>query len=469
MTIYEQVENRIAALIESGVLRDGEKIPSLRTLSDQLNVSVNSVREAYWRLENRHYIEAVPQSGYYVRSRSLPGKSTRDLDPRTLDPREMSFCHVYNAVKRAEGSHDLVQLGAAVIDRQYWPDRAMAKFFREAFIRHPAESFDYTMSPGFLPLREQIALRSLHFGAEISPEDIIITGGCEEAVFLSLMTLCKAGDSVAITSPVYFNFLGIMDRLGITPVEIPSIEGEGMNLDVLEFVLERTPVKAVFTISNYANPTGAVLSTERKKALLQLLQRHDLPLIEDDVYGDLAHSKDRPDTCKSHDSDGRVILCSGFSKTISPGLRLGWTAPGRYYDDVLSLKTLMNIGTPSLNQIATAIFLQEGGYEQHLRRMRQGMRDTVRVMRRSILECFPAGTKVSDPSGGFLLWVTLPPGHDTMELYFRALAENILIAPGCLFSRKEGYGSHMRLNAASWDARIERAIKRLGEILAEKR
>ena len=262
------------------------------------------------------------------------------------------------------------------------------------------------------------------------------------------MATCKAGDAVAVENPFFFNFLSLLDRLGVTPIEIPSVPGEGINLDILQFVLENDPIKAVLVISNFSNPTGTVLSSDRKKRLLQLLQR-------------------RPDTCKAYDTDGRVCLCSLFAKTISPGLRLGWVIPGRYYDDVVKLKTTLNVGSPSIDQIAVTIFLQQGGHERHLRRIRQGLKETVEATRRAILDCFPSGTTVTNPDGGFLLWVTLPPGHDTMALYFRALEENILIAPGCLFSRREGFLNCMRINAASWSIRVDRAIRRLGAMLAE--
>ncbi len=464
MTANEQVAQRIMSLIESGVLKKGQKIPPLRSLSEQLNVSMNTVREAYWKLENKNYIEAVPQSGYYVRPLPAPAERAKEVQPADLDPREVSICQVYSALKAAEAGQKIVQLGVALLNRDYWPKQKISHFFKEAIQRHPAEAFDYIMPPGYPPLREQIALLGLHSGLQLSPDDLIVTNGCQEAVFLSLMAICKPGDAVAIESPVYFNFLSLLDRLQITPIEIPSVEGEGINLEVLEFALEHNSIKAVFVISNFTNPTGTVMPTQKKKRLLELLRRFDVPLVDDDVYGDLAHGS-RPDTCKAYDTDGRVVLCSSFSKTISPGLRLGWVAPGRYYDDVIGFKRILDIGCPSVNQIAISIFLQEGGYERHLRKIRQGLKETVEATRREILESFPAGTTVSNPQGGFLLWVTLPEGYDTMDLYFRALEENILIAPGCLFSRKGGFSNCMRINAGSWNLGVRNAIKRLAEML----
>ncbi len=465
MTINEQVAERIISLIENGALKQGEKIPSLRRLSEQLNVSVNTVREAYWKLENRNYIEAVPQSGYFVRSVTPAAMSPECVSPIEMDPREVSICEVYNALLYADGAREIVQLGLALLGREYWPERKMIKFYRMAIQRHPAEAFDYMKPSGYRPLREQIALQGMKAGLRLVPDDIVVTNGCQEALFLCLSAICRHGDSVAVEKPVYFNLLSLLDRLGITPIEIPSAESEGINLDTLSYVLENKPVKAVFVMSNFTNPTGIVLSTEKKRRLLELLQKHDVPLIEDDIHGDLAFGG-RPDTCKTYDREGRVLLCSSFSKTLSSGLRLGWVAPGRYYDEVVSLKHMMDIGSPSLNQIAVSLFLREGGYERHLRSIRQGLKRAVAAVRREILERFPKGTSVSDPEGGFILWVILPGELDAMQLYFRALKENILIAPGCLFTRSGGLSNCMRINAGTWNPRIQRAIARLGEMLS---
>lgn len=463
MTENEKVAQRIATLIDTGVLKNGQKIPSLRNLSEQLSVSVNTVREAYWKLESRRYIEAVPQSGYYVRSLQPPARSP-EVPPRELDPREVTLCQVYGALKNAEEDKKIVQLGVALLSRDFWPEKKIARFYQKALQKHPGEVFDYMLPPGHLPLRQQISLVGMHAGLQLSPDDLIITNGCQEALFLAIMTLCRPGDSVVVESPGYFNLLSMLDRLGVNAVEVPCTEEEGINLDVLSYVLENNPVKAVFIISNFSNPLGTVLSTERKKRLLSILERFDVPLIEDDIYGDLSHGA-RPDACKAFDADGRVIYCSSFSKTISPGLRLGWIAPGRWFDEVIALKRLLDIGSPSLNQVAVAMFLREGGYERHLRKIRQGLKETVAAVRREVLERFPAGTRVSDPQGGFFLWVTLAEGTDTMRLYYRALEENILIAPGCLFTRKNDFSCCMRLYAGAWGAEERRAIARLGALL----
>ncbi len=362
-TRYEQVAESILNLIKNGVLKEGDKIPSLRQLSQELNVSVNTVKEAYWKLEDQNYIIALPQSGFYVK-RQNSGTSKRSrpeiVDPRLCDPQDAGLCRVYGAFQSMGLCGDEATLGIASVCPDFYPSKRIGRFFQEALRDHERESFDYLMPPGHAGLREQISRWSISCGANLSPEDIVITNGCHEAIFLALMAVCEPGDAIAFESPIYFNLLRLLQQLKLKIIEIPSSEREGVNLDTLQFVIENHPVKAMFTISNFNNPLGFSIPGDKKRKLAKLLCERKIPLIEDDVYGDLSF-ENRPETCKSYDSDGNVVLCSSFSKTIAPGLRVGWIAPGKYFERVIELKMLLNISTASVNQIAVARFLKEGG------------------------------------------------------------------------------------------------------------
>lgn len=466
MNTYEQVVDRMIQLMENGVYKEGEKIPSLRELSRQLHVSVNTVREAYWRLEDQKYIEAVPQSGYYVRPLFSPVPVRTGPDPRHMDPQEVSLCRIYGKLQEGEQCPPGIALGIATVPRRLWPLDRLGKELHEALKGSSEAAFDYQMPPGYLPLREQISRLCVSSNITISPDEIIITNGCHEAVFLSLMAVCKPGGTIAIESPIYFNFLSLLEQLGYSVIEVPSAECGGINLDVLEYLLETTAIDAVFAIPNFSNPTGGSLSTAHKKQLVELVKRFQVPLIEDDIYGDLGF-RERPDCCRTYDRDGLVLHCSSFSKTIAPGLRIGWVAPGRYFDDVMRLKTLLNLGSPGLFQIALARFLAEGGYERHLRSMRRDVRESLTNTRNALLAHLGEGTSVSDPEGGFVLWVTLPEGVRAMDIYYRALKEGILIAPGPLFTRKDKHERSFRINGSRWDPETERAVRILGQLCAE--
>ncbi len=462
-TRYEQVAERIIHLIQNGILKDGDKVPSIRQLSRELRVSVNTVKEAYWKLENLNFLTAVPQSGFYVNPPTTSAGSRAEPDPTLLDPQKVSLCRIYGSFQNNGQCSPEISLSIATLNPELWPTEKMGRFFQEAMRNQEFEAYNYIMSPGYGNLREQIARFSLACGLNLSPDELIITNGCHEAVFLALMVLCKPGDTVVLESPIYFNLLHLLEQLNLNIIELPSDRENGINLDTLRFVLENQPVKAMFSISNFNNPMGFVLSSMQKKKLVQLLAEFNVPLVEDDIYGDIAF-QERPDVCKAYDLSGDVLLCSSFSKTIAPGLRVGWIAPGRHYDAVIKLKTLLNISTASVNQIAVAKFLKAGGYGRHLRNLSKILKTQIAALRACILTHFPRGTQVTNPRGGFLLWIELPAGVDTDIIYRNALKQNILFAPGRLFSMKDKYANCMRLNGGIWNQRVEKAIAHLGAL-----
>ena len=277
-------------------------------------------------------------------------------DPRLFNPQEVSLCRIYGAFQSMGPVKPEISLGIAGLDPSFWPSDKLGRYFHHALTHHQEQAYDYIMTPGYQGLREQIARFSLAGGLDLSPEDIVITNGCHEAIYLALMSLCNPGDTVLFESPIHWSILQLLRQLNLKIIEIPSSLKDGINLDTLRFVLENHTVSAMFSISNFNNPLGFTMPTGKKKALLSLLGRFGISLIEDDIYGDISYM-DRPDTCKAYDHDGQVILCSSFSKTIAPGLRVGWIVPGRYYDKVLEMKSLLNISTASMNQIAVTGFL----------------------------------------------------------------------------------------------------------------
>lgn len=466
-TRYNQVAKKITNLIRNGAFKEGDRIPSLRRLSHELNVSINTVKEAYWKLEDHNYIEAIPQSGFYVKKQSPGFTKSSFVHPHHLDPQEVSLCRIYGAFQNIGQCTPEVSLGICVLDPELWPTEKMGRFFSDAIRHQRKEVFNYLMPPGYTPLREQIARVGLASSLNLSPDEIIITNGCHEAVFMALMVLCKPGDTVVFESPMYFNLVQLIRQLQLKIIEVPSSTRDGMNLETLEFILKNHAVKAVFSISNFNNPLGYSLSSDKKKDLVQLLAKSQVPLIEDDIYGDICF-QERPDTCKSYDEEGNVILCSSFSKTLAPGLRIGWIVPGKYYDQIIKLKSLINVSTASINQIAVADFLKEGGYERHLRNIKKKVRENIEAARAHIIRAFPPGTRVTQPKGGLLLWINLPECIDVDVIYQKAIERNILIAPGSLFSMKESYSDCMRLNIGVWNERIKKAIEYLGDLCCQE-
>ena len=468
--LYEEVAGKINYLIEQGTMRPGDRVPSIRNLSKQLQVSINTVKEAYNLLEDRRLLEARPQSGYYVRARlpELPAEPV--VDRPAINPSEVSLSSIYQVVMRDLLDPKLLQLGIAVPNLELLPIEKLNRMLAREMRRFPNQAVSYSLPPGNLRLRKQIAQRLLLSGCTLGPDQIVITSGCVEAVVLALRILCKPGDAVAIETPVYFNFLQMIQDLGLKALEIPASPRGGISLEALEYALEGNSgeVKACIVISNFNNPLGGRMSDEDKLRLVKMLEEHQVPLIEDDIYGDLSYSDERPSVAKSFDNSGNVLLCSSFSKTLAPGYRVGWVAAGRYQEQIERGKMLANVATASPPQLAIAEFLANGGYEHHLRSIRRVYARQAAQMGDAIGRAFPVGTRVSRPQGGFVLWVEMPAGVDSLDLYKKAKIQGITIAPGPIFSIDGRYRNCVRLNAACWNSAVEVAIETLGRLAKEQ-
>ncbi len=292
----------------------------------------------------------------------------------------------------------------------------------------------------------------------------MITSGCVEAVTLALLATCNPGDTVAVESPVYYTFLNSIQWLGLKVLEIPTTPGEGISLEVLSFALQHNPVRACLLISNFSNPLGSLMPEGKKRELVRLLARHDIPLIEDDVYGDLSFGRSRPPAFKAYDERGLVALCSSFSKTLAPGYRIGWIAAGRYQEKVQGLKSLFNLATATPQQLSIAEFLSSGRYDRHVRANSRTLSNRTNLVRKCVLRHFPKGTSADLPEGGYFLWVRMPKSIDAFRLYEQALQRGISIAPGTLFTAGDRFRNCIRLNCSYWSERVEDAIRTLGRI-----
>ncbi|MDD5285302.1 MAG: PLP-dependent aminotransferase family protein [Desulfuromonadaceae bacterium] len=462
--LYEEIAAKICGMIDDGTYRVGERVPSIRDLSQKMRVSANTVMEAYANLENFGRIEARPQSGYYVRSsipelRERPGK---EIEATEVTPHPVIQNDVTLRVMRNITDASLVPLGGAIPNYDLLPADKLNRILASEVRRFPVQSVSYSASKGTKRLRTQIAKRSLGSGCSLSADDIVITSGCVEAISMSLQAICRPGDTVAIGSPVYYTFLNFIQWMGLKVLEIPSTPKEGMSLDVLSYAIRHNPVHACIAISNFNNPLGSLMPDEKKRELVKLLAKHEIPLIEDDVYGDLAFGALRPTALKTYDEKGMVLYCSSYSKTLAPGYRIGWIAPGKFRSKIIQLKSLFNIATATPTQLAVAEFLTNGGYDHHLRRICRVYSRQVNQVRDAVGRHFPLGTRVSRPEGGFVVWVELPEEIDTLKLYEAALKEGISIAPGQIFTLGDKYGNCLRLNAAIWSEQVEQALETLG-------
>lgn len=465
MKRYEELAETLAKDIRSGNLPPGTKMPSIRKTVAQYGVSPSTAFQAYYRLEERGLVRARERSGYYVTGpvgRLLPQPAARRSHEVSTD---VDISKLVFSVLDAARDPQLIQLGSAFPSPELFPWERLGKSLARAGRELDPWYSVNDMPAGHLALRQQIGLRYLGAGAPQPTEEIVVTNGALEALNLCLMAVTQPGDVVAIESPGFYAALQALERLRLRAVEIPVDAREGIDLDALEAALKHHPIKACWFMTQFQNPLGASMSEARKQDLVALLARHRVPLIEDDVYGELYFGNRCPLPAKAFDQEGLVMHCSSFSKTLAPGFRVGWVAPGRFGEAIqrLRLMTTLSAGVPT--QVALAEYLQNGGYDKHLRRLRHLLEMQQGQLIAAIGRHFPESVRVSQPAGGYFLWVEFAEGFDALALHRAALKHGIGIAPGPIFSARQGYRNCIRLNYGHlWSDAVEAAVAKLGEL-----
>ena len=462
---YEQLADQLETLIRDQVYPVGGRLPGVRKLGEQHGVSVATVVSACRELEQRGLLEARPRSGFFVcpppARREAPSLPSVGRRPRAVTGQERLLRMV-----QAVNDPALVNLGAAVADPDFQPVAGMERAFRTVLREQRRRCVGYEFPPGAPELRAGLARRLAALRCPVSPDNVLITNSCQESVAIALRMLTKPGDTVAIESPTYYGLLQVIDSLGLKALEIPTDPIQGLSLEALTLALERWPVAACVVVPNFSNPLGSGMPDARKQQLLSLLTAHDVPLVEDDIYGDLPLNGPRPLPIKAWDRDGRVYYCASCSKTLSAGLRVGWLVPGADRERAWYLQFINTVSVATPSQLALAHFLDHGQYDRHLRTVRALHARAVARMTARVTELFPAHTRVSRPAGGFVLWLELAADVDTTELAERALEAGVSFAPGALFSASGKFNHCLRLNCAvRWDARVERALGRLAALL----
>lgn len=465
--LYQELAGHLAEAIQAGSLKAGDRLPSVRQLSTQHQVSIATAMQAYRWLENQRLIEARPKSGYFVMARqprmAQPAVSSPPSAPAFVGVTRLVMEYV--ACSERPG---VVPLGCATPSDTLFPAQKLTRLLHAAARRRPALLSHYGMSVGHPALRGAIARRAVDLGCSLTAEDVIVTNGCTEALNLALRAIAAPGDTIALESPTYVSLLQLIESLGMKALEIPTHPRDGISLDALELAT-RTPgaVKAVMLIPNFSNPLGSLMPDRNKEQLVRLLAQRDIPLVEDDIYGESYFGSARPRVMKAWDRSGNVLLCSSFTKSVAPGFRIGWIAPGRFRERVEMLKFITSITTPELPQVALAEFIGNGGYDHHLRKLRAAFAQQVRRTADAVMEHFPEGCRLTAPEGGFVLWVELPSQVDSVELFRAAREQNIALAPGPMFSASGRFSNFVRLNCGHpWSTRMDLAVARVGELVA---
>jgi len=465
LPLYLQVARQIEGQIRKGALRIGDRVPSIRGMRRQQGVSVSTVLQAYFWLENQGWIEPRPQSGFYVRAPYADLAPEPEFHVSRSVPTEVGIADLLDEIVQSIGDRRNVPLGAAAASPDLYPNAKLNKIIGRIARTDPAHSGRYELTNGLEALRRQIARRAIAYGCSFSPNDLTITCGGMEALNLAVRAVASPGEVIAIESPTYFAVLQIIESLGMKAIEIPTHPRAGMDLEALSRAIRKHRVRGCISITNCHNPLGFILDDEYKKRLVELLAKHNVPLIEDDIYGDLAFSPVRPKPAKAFDTEGMVLLCSSFSKVLAPGFRIGWIEPGRYREAVRRLKFINTIAAPSLPQLVIAEFIQSGGYDRYLRGLRQTLSSQQQLYSQAAARYFPAGTKISRPAGGCVLWLELPKSVDALKLYRLAALRNISIIPGVIFSASGQFTNYIRLSCGfPLDDFIDNALRTLGKL-----
>ena len=463
---YAELADKLEARIRDGSFRAGEKLPSIRGLRLQTGLSISTVYQAYIELEKRGMVEPREKSGYFVKPLlqellPAPRPPVSRLAPKKVNINNMAF-----ALIEAMGDPKILQLGGALVASELLPLRQLGAAIRNT----PMASLEKNLATyghyqGHEDLRRQIARRMAPLCGAFAPERMVLTNGCMEAVTLGLKAVTRPGDTVMVESPTFPWFLQVIEDLNLHALEIPTDPRFGIDMELLEGAIRRHAVRACIFIANFNNPLGYLMPDEAKRNLVELLNAANVPIIEDDIYGELHFTPSRPLPLKAFDRGEGVLYCSSFSKSLSPGLRIGWIHPGRYLDRVKRLKINQSVSEPALNQWMAARYLNTGQYDRHLRRLRTHLKNQVGNTALAVARYFPAGTMISAPQGGLTLWVQMDARVDSLKLFRSSLENNIAVMPGIVCASGDAYKNCIRLSCGMpYTDRIDQGLQTLATI-----
>jgi DNA-binding transcriptional MocR family regulator len=466
--IYVKLADELSELLETGQLRAGDRLPSVRRLVAQKGVSATTAIAALRAMEHRGFAVARPQAGYFAKPRRVDADEPATTRPPPA-PHEVGVDSIMVQLIDAGQNPLIASLGTAVPDADLFPMHRLQKVLSALARRNPRLLGEYNSHYyGVESLRHELLRRYADLGCSVPPGEVVVTNGCTEALNLALRCVTQPGDSVALESPVFYGVLQVLQNLGLKALEIPTHPRDGLRIDALDDALTRRAgrkVRACLVSANFSNPTGGCLSDIDKARLVRLCAHRGIPLIEDDIYGDLQHSGARPLPAKAFDPSGNVILCSSFSKTLAPGARIGWVCGGRFAKALRLRKFASSGPTAAILQEMVAELLRSGGYERHLVKLRNTYARQVAQVAAAVSRYFPPGTRMTQPRGGFVIWVELPRGLDSLSLFEAAIRQGVNFAPGPLFSATGRYRNFLRLNCGRrMTPELDAAIARLGRL-----
>lgn len=473
--LYQQIASFLRNEIQCGALAEKTRLPSSRDLADSVGVNRITINNAYAELEAEGLIYRRLGSGTFV-ARLLDGVHARAGQPagETVWPawqmqlRRQAALTSQDSFELAPppGGEDFICFSRGVGSGELFPVDEFRKSIQSVLTRDRTESLTYGPNAGYLPLRTTISHILADQGILAHPDTIIITSGSQQALWLVSTLLLRQGDTVLVEAPTYPGTLSLMRALGVRVASVP-VDADGMRMDLLEEILQRERPRLIYTIPTFHNPTGACLSSIRRRQLIALAGQYDVPILEDEFVGDLRYEGHAQPALKAMDPDGRVIYVSTFSKILMPGLRVGYiVAHGPVYEQLLRWKYLNDIATANLMQRALEAYINVGRYQAHLHRARRLYRRYRDRMTAALRHHMPEGVEWVTPQGGLFIWLRLPEGVNAGALYPLAVEEGVDFAPGSLFYADGRESHHIRLNFSKTpEPRIDEGIRRLSRAI----
>jgi DNA-binding transcriptional MocR family regulator len=471
--LYQRVAHHYRGAIRSGVLTPGTRMPSVRSLTRLHQVSLSTALQACRSLEDEGLLEARPRSGYFVRMprrAAIPPANEPDT-VRALDAAQYVGVHDRVSAFVAQSERHVVKFdfAAAYASPEAYPAEALKNAAIRALRHRPELLVKPVASPGDPLLRAVLARRALEAGMSLTTDEIMVTHGCIEALNVALRAVAQPGDTIAVESPTYYGLLQVLESLGLRALEIPTSPHTGMSIEALELALQtHERVAAVALVPNFQNPLGCVMPDEHKQRLVELCERFEVPVIEDDTYSALTSDDVPLKAVKAWDRSGGVIHCASLRKILAPGMRLGWISGGRWHARIQMIKYAQSRANEALPQLIAAEFIGSSAFDRHLARLRRQLKTQREQVSESIAACFPEGTRLSVPDGSLLLWVEMPKPRSAQAVFETALAQGIRVVPGSLFSNSSRFDHFMRISCGfTFDEKAEQALRQLGRIVTE--
>ncbi|HYK91764.1 MAG TPA: PLP-dependent aminotransferase family protein [Acidobacteriota bacterium] len=473
--MYRQIEEFLRQSIISGTMAPETRLPATRRLARDLGINRITVQNAYAELEADGLIFTRTGSGTYVLP-PLPLAPIPKSEPDAPWPlwqleavarSGLAHSTAPDELLRAARHPHPISLAGGCGDSRLFPAEDYRRVIQSVLRRDGVAAMEYGDHAGYLPLRSTIAQILTSQGIPARPENLLITAGSQQALALVTQMLLRPGDAVVAENPTYAIALDLFRALGLKIVGVP-MDASGMQVDKLEKVLQQHHPKLVYTIPNFHNPTGSCMSVQRRRQLIALSDRYNIPILEDDYVGDLRYEGRAQPALKSIDPGGRVLYVSTFSKMLMPGLRVGFlAAEGPFYESLVKYKRVNDLTTSSLHQRALEAYVTVGRYQSHLRRT-----SLIYRKRRDALICavdryLPAAISLDPPQGGLFAWMRLPGDLSAETLLLLACKEGVAFAPGGAFFPQDSDGDHyLRLNFVSQPPEeTEEGIKRLGKAI----